>query len=224
MKSIDLRALPHIEFGYAWIEDISFLDIDVVMVTTGSAEIFFVFVQSGQCFSRFQLENSTWLLETTVLSDGRICVAGREGYCVIVQPLQDSEDCINYHVERMFSRPTLARIPFFTPPVKATFEGIQNKSLSIANAFELAIDSKFDARSIREWGYTHLIVMTAVKSGDIPPSRSFKGDVIYWWNHLYKIASSIEMGEHDWNVVLKFIVAAEEAGILGGGCAECLRR
>lgn len=28
------------------------------------------------------------------------------------------------------------------------------------------------------------------------------------------------MGEDDWNLVLKFIIEAEDVGILGGGCAE----
>jgi len=76
---------------------------------------------------------------------------------------------------------------------------------------------------LNQLGFSFLYGVPTTLLPNIPPSRTYKGDVIYWWNHLYKHASSIEMGNHDWNVVLKFLIEAEQAGILGGGCAEEFR-
>lgn len=60
--------------------------------------------------------------------------------------------------------------------------------------------------------------MVAVKSGEVPRTRRYNGDVIFWWNHLYKMASLIEMESEGRRLVLTFIIETEEAGICGGGC------
>lgn len=84
----------------------------------------------------------------------------------------------------------------------------------------LLTDPKFNSRSIEEWTYAHLIVMTAVKAGVVKPQCENQEDFIYWWNSFYKLASSIEMERNDRQLVLKFIIEAEKVGIIGSGCAE----
>lgn len=41
------------------------------------------------------------------------------------------------------------------------------------------------------------VVMDAVLVGEIPRSREYKGDFLYWWNNIYKMVTSIRMGEED---------------------------
>ena len=113
-----------------------------------------------------------------------------------------------------------APIPFFSPPLKYILHGVREKSIAIPDPFDIVVSSNYHSKSIQEWASAHLIVMAAVKSGDVPQSRKFKGEDIFWWNHLYRMATLIEMGEGDRRLVLKFIIEAENAGILGGGCAE----
>jgi len=104
---------------------------------------------------------------------------------------------------------------FFAPPLKSTCKLVQESPVYIKYG-----DPKYDCQSIEEWAYAHLIVMTAVKAGVVKPQRQNHGDVIYWCNNFYKLASPIEMGSNDWKLVLKFIIEAENEGIIGSGCAK----
>lgn len=221
LRSIDLRNFHDFENVVNWNIDrsITFISADILMVTEGSAGIFFVSLESGECISHCQLENSNGLYEGTVLSDGRLCFGGRDGYCAVFKPPGEVEEFVGEYAKRMYS-PLFVVAPFFSPPLKYIFDAVQEKSIAIRDAFDLVVHSQYHCESIREWACAHLIVIAAVKAGHMPRSRKYKGDDIFWWNHLYKTAALIEMGTEDKRLVIKFIVEAEEAGILGGGCAE----
>lgn len=126
------------------------------------------------------------------------------------------------YVQRKYSS-MFAAVPFFSPALQHIFDGVQEQTLAIRDAFDLVIRSKYHCRSIDHWVYAHLIVRAALKAGHVPRSRNYNGDDIFWWKHLYKMASLIEMGKEDKPLVIKFIVEAEEAGTLGGGCAEMFK-
>jgi len=83
LKTIDLQSSGHLEHDYTRIFDLSFLNEDILMVTTDDSGLFFVSVESGKCISHYQVENSKGLYRTTVLSDGRMCIGGLRGYCAI---------------------------------------------------------------------------------------------------------------------------------------------
>jgi len=220
LRTIDLRNFYHFRNDNTWIRDITFLNADIVMVKTDDEGIFFVSVESGQCIFRSKLENSNELYRGTVLSDGRVCVGGDGGCCSIFTPPREMDLFISDFMERMYSHPIFSLIPFFSEPLQATLEAVQSNAFSITLAVDLVVNTKYHYESIEKWAHAHLIVMNAVKSGDVPRSREFNGDVIFWWNHLYKKASLIEMGKQDRQRVLQFIIEAEKVGILGGGCAE----
>jgi len=151
-----------------------------------------------------------------------VCIGGEKGHCAIFQPPQEIEDASAEFNQRMYST-LFAPIPFFSPPLKYILHGVREKSIAIPDAFDIVVSSNYHSKSIQEWASAHLIVMAAVKPGHRLRSPEYRGDVRFWWNHLYKMASLIEMGEQDRHLVLKFIIEAEKAGILGEGCAEMFR-
>jgi len=190
LRTIDLRKFFHFEENTwlrTWIRDITFLAADLAMVTTDKDGIFFVAVQSGKCISHFRVEDSNELYQATatVLSDVRICVGGDNGYCSIYTPPQEAEHFISEYTERMYSHPVLSLIPLFSEPLQATLEAVQNNTVSIALAVDLIVNTKYPFESIEKWARAHLIIMSGVKSGGVPRSRKYNGDVIFWWNHLW---------------------------------------
>lgn len=123
--------------------------------------IFFVSVESGQCVSYCQIENSKFLYRTTVLGDGGVCVCGKNGYCAVLKPSHVLEDPVGEYVQRMYSS-LFAAVSFFSPPLKYIFAGVQEKAVAIQDAFDLVVRSKYHRKSIQEWASVHLIVMSAV--------------------------------------------------------------
>lgn len=58
VRTIDIREFLHSEQKYSPINDISFLNTGIIMVTTEDTGIFFLSVASGQCILHCQIENS----------------------------------------------------------------------------------------------------------------------------------------------------------------------
>lgn len=96
-------------------------------------------------------------------------------------------------------------VPFFSPPLKYSFDGMQEKSVSIPDAFDAVLRRKYHCKSIEQWACAHLIVMAAVRSGDALRSRKYNREDIFWWAHFYKMSSLIEMGEEDRRLVLELV-------------------
>lgn len=224
-RKINLRRLNQIHIRDR-IKHICFLNKEIVIVTMTNSHIFFVSVESGQCISycisRCKKENSNeskGLVAMAVLSDGRVCIGRTGGYCSILKPLYGVEDYI-IEYNQSVQASLLGGGAFSSPPLKYILHAVQEKSVAPIDASDFVVASKFHSESIEEWASAHLIVMAAVKSGHVPRSRKYKGEDYFWWNRLYKVASSIRMGREDRRLVVKFISEAQEAGILGGGCAE----
>lgn len=95
LSEIYLCEFHHTQLDTTWIEHISFLNADIVMVTTGDAGIFFLSLSTARFISHFQIENPHRLLRATLLSDGRVCVGGQHGYCAILQPPHEIEGFVN---------------------------------------------------------------------------------------------------------------------------------
>lgn len=83
------------------IQNICFLNVGIVMVTTNDDGIYFVSVKSGECISHCNTKSSATLYETAVLSDGHVCIGGPDGYCAVFKPPQDVEDYIVEYNQRM---------------------------------------------------------------------------------------------------------------------------
>lgn len=101
LGSIDLGQLHVFGHDLDWINHISFLSDDIVMVVADEGEIFLVSLQSGKCISHCNLQKSNHLQHAAVLSDGRVCVGGVDGYCAIFKPSEETEDIIGYYAQRM---------------------------------------------------------------------------------------------------------------------------
>lgn len=144
-----------------------------MMVTTEEGRIFFVCAVSSQCVYHCQLVNWGRFRRAAILSEGRICVGGSEGYCAIFQPQHEIEDYVNVFAQQMYS-PLFAHIPFFTPVMKHTLDGIQDKAISIDKALRLVTHLNFDRKSIQEWKHAQHIVMVAVVFGVVPRDRKYE--------------------------------------------------
>lgn len=46
---------------------------------------------------------------------------------------------------------------------------------------------------------------------------SFNRNESYWWETVYFHASTLVMGEHDWNIVKRLVQEMETAGVIGIG-------
>lgn len=57
------------------------------------------------------------------------CAGGWYGYCAALIPPQEIEDCLDEYAIRMFSLPVFDLIPFFSPPLKSSFDGVQNQNI-----------------------------------------------------------------------------------------------
>jgi len=119
--TIDLREFRHFQHDDTYVVDVSFLNADILMVTNDTG-IFFMSVESGECVSHCQLENSKFLLRAAVLSDGRVCFGGIGGYCAIFKLPQEAEEFISEHAERKYSS-LFATVPFFSPSLKYITNG-----------------------------------------------------------------------------------------------------
>jgi len=192
LRTIDLSNFCHFRNRIISISDMTFLAPDLIMVTKEDEGLFFISVESGQCIFHFQVVNSNGLYYSTVLSDGRICAGGRDGYSSIFTPPREVQLYISQYTQCMYSS-MFAAIPFFSPPLSYIFHDVQRKHIPVLDAVDLIVRSQYHCKSIQQWACAHLIVMTAVKSGDVPRSRKYNGDTIFWWNHLYKKASLIEI-------------------------------
>jgi len=124
--------------------DMTFLNVDIVMVLTSRGRIFFVSLESGQCFFYFGIESPVTPRHVTVLSDGRICVSGWSGYCTIIRPPQEVEVYFGEYTKRRYSHPLLPLLQDFTPALKSAFNGVQGKYCSIYNA--LKTGSRFEIK------------------------------------------------------------------------------
>lgn len=143
-----------------YIRDIKFLDAEIVMVTTKGCGIFFVSVESGQCISHFHLENSNELESAAaVMTDGRICVGGDNGYCALFQLPTEVDQVIGQYVER------------FLPPLGDIYHATHEKYISIPVAVDSVLRRISYQTSIQQSASAHLIVMAAVKSKQVPRSR-----------------------------------------------------
>lgn len=107
VRTIDLRKFRTFESAAQWMQNISFLNDDIIMVTTSVSGIYFVSVQSVQCISHSNVENSVFIYRASVLSDGRVCVGGSLGYCALFEPIQEIADLIGEYVESRYSEPSL---------------------------------------------------------------------------------------------------------------------
>jgi len=76
-------------------DDISFLSADIIMVTMRFSGIRFISVQSGQCISCCKLHKPKDLSRATLLSDGRVCIGGSNGFCAIFKLPKETESFIS---------------------------------------------------------------------------------------------------------------------------------
>ena len=120
-RKIELRRLNQM---HIWdrITHICFLNKEIVIVTMANSHILFVSVESGQCISHCishcKKENSDAskeLVEMAVLSDGRVCIGRRGGYCSILKPPHGVEDYI-IEYNQSVQASLLGDGAFFSPP------------------------------------------------------------------------------------------------------------
>jgi len=115
VKTIDLK------WEDSSIRDIAFVNRDIVMVTTDYNGLFLVSMESGQCISHFRVEKSKNLYRANILSDGRICVGGEDGYCVLLEPPQEVEVIVGEYAKGILED-TRKRTDDDEPPVAVDSE------------------------------------------------------------------------------------------------------
>lgn len=119
------------------------------MGTKKFSGLFFISVETGECISYGQLEDSKWLRQVTIWSDGRIC-AGYSGHCAIFQPPREVQDIFSEYARRMYS-PVFSVVPFLSPPLEYVFDGIKEKSVTFQDALYLILSSNYHHESIDQW-------------------------------------------------------------------------
>jgi len=99
LRTIDLGELDLVKLHKSYIRDVSFINDDIVMVTTSNNGIYIVSVESGRIIPHFEVENSKGSEHASVQSDGRLCVGGSRGYCGILKPPKEAEVFIGTYVK-----------------------------------------------------------------------------------------------------------------------------
>lgn len=73
------------------------------------------------------------------------------------------EEFVGEYVQPMYSS-LFAPVTFFYPAPKYVFDGVQEETVTIYDAFNLVLRRKYNCRSIEQWACAHPTVMAAVKS------------------------------------------------------------
>lgn len=79
-KARIINLLQFCEAISVFMKDITFLSVNIVMVTSDAAGVFFISLETGECVARGLTERSG-LLVGQALGDDRVCVGGEGGYC-----------------------------------------------------------------------------------------------------------------------------------------------
>lgn len=174
LRTIDFRSFYQFRNADTWICAITFLNNDVVMVTSYEA-IFFVSLESGQCISHCELDTENWLFQTTVLSDGRICVGGEGGYCSIFDPPQEAKEIISDYTQRIYS-------PYTTIVEEVVEEEIG--SVSNENRGTVVVDATADSLANLPTGINGIHERIEGRSSKFAEDKIGKGDISELWEKM----------------------------------------
>jgi len=83
VSTVDVRGLSFAESSPGWLVSLTFINLDVVMVTTLTGGIYFVSLSKRSSIAHMK-PTAKYIWCTTVLPDGKICIGGNDGYCAVI--------------------------------------------------------------------------------------------------------------------------------------------
>jgi hypothetical protein len=164
-------------------------------------------------------ELSYFVYSAATLPDGRLAVCGYPGTASIIDAPAVAADIRKAQDAAAFPEPaatasTLA-VAEPLPPLQNGIVRVAAGQMTAAAACRELISADSCSVSLAEWTAGHLLLMQAVRDGDIPGDRRYDGIDFYWVKSLYLPTRLLVLGHgDDYATVERFLLQAEAAGVI----------
>jgi hypothetical protein len=157
-----------------------------------------------------QLSSSTVLSRTKMcysvqcaasLPDGRLTVCGLSGNASLIDAPAATANILKAHGAAAFSKAAAAVsalvVPELLPPLQDAVVRVAAGTLTATTACHDLISADACSLSLAEWSAGHLLLMMAVRGGEIEASHTFYGVRKYWFETLYVPSRKQCLGTED---------------------------
>jgi hypothetical protein len=189
---------------------------DHILSASDDATVCVTELSSGAVVARTELNYFVNCAAT--LPDGRLDVCGRRGSATLIDAPAAAADILKAHGAAAFPE-AVAASPALS--VADSLPRLQDAVVRVAAGEQTAtaacrdlISADSCSSSLAEWSAGHLLLMTAVRGGEIEASQIFNGVRNYWFDTLYVPSRKLCLGTEDYEVVKLLLEEAKAAGVI----------
>jgi WD domain, G-beta repeat len=164
-------------------------------------------------------ELSDVVMYAAALLDGRLAVCGRRGCAALIDAPDTAADVLTALGAAAFPEAAAASSALAVaeplPPLQDAVVRVATGEQTAAAACRELISADACSASLAEWSAGHLLLMQAVRDGEIIGDRRYDGIDFYWVKKLYLPTRLLVLGHgEDYATVERFLLQAEAAGVI----------
>lgn len=197
---------------------VTLLGNGLLMSTAWDSTIFFTVVpERGLPSCRARINAGFDIGPTAVLQDGRIVVGepGTPGRVALFESPHSVSRAVQSHAASLFP-------PMLPQPVdeeapsqlQDAMVRVNAGLLSAGEACRDVVTRENCSKSINEWWHGHVLLMTAIRRGEISTGRHYGNAKLHWLEQLYTPKMPLPMGSKDRALVKSCLLKAEEVGVI----------
>jgi WD domain, G-beta repeat len=152
------------------------------------------------------------------LPDGRLAVCGWCGNAALIDAPAAAAEVLKAHsaaaIPGAAAAASVLAVAGPLPPLQDAVVRVATGELTAAAACRDLISCGASSASLAEWSAGHLLLMQAVRGGEIEASQSFKSVRNYWFAMLYAPSRKLCLGTDDYEVVKRLLEEAKAVGVI----------
>jgi WD40 repeat protein len=169
-----------------------------------------------------QLSSSTVVARTKLsfevecaaaLPDGRLAVCCGGNAALIDEPGAAADILQAAYPEAAAASSALA-VAEPLPPLQDAVVRVAAGEQTAAAACRVLISADACSVSFAEWNAAHLLLMRAVRDGEVEGSSTFNGTLNFWFDNLYVPSRKFCLGAEDYYVIKRQLEQAKDAGVI----------
>jgi WD domain, G-beta repeat len=200
-----------------WVDSVALIGDDRILSTSFDSTLCLTQISSSAVVARAELSNEPRF--AAALPDGRLAVCGVRGYAALIEAPTAAADVVKRQgaaaLPESASAASSLAVAGQLPPLQDALVRVAAGELTAAAVCRDLISADICSASLAEWCAGHLLLMQAVRNGDITGERRYDGIDFYWFKRLYLPTRRLVLGHgNDYATVKTFLLQAEAAGVI----------
>jgi hypothetical protein len=181
-------------FHTDWVNPVALIGDDHILSASHDHTLCVTQISTGSIVARMELGSPVHC--AAALPDGRLAVCGRNAS--LIDAPAAAANILKAHGALAFQKASATASQSVVaeplPPLQDAVVRVAAGALTAAAACRELISADACSVSLAEWSAGHLLLMTAVRGGEIEASQIFNGVRIYWFHTLYTPSRKICLG------------------------------